>query len=381
MAGATPGRSAGAGARRGRSAERPRDDRGGRPRDGHATGPGRGHWRRTLRCAATGRGGRRRHDRAAGARDRPGGAGRGPPVRGRGDGPQGAGADRATAGHLRPALHLRPSGNGDQQPGSTHDPRCDHVRRGGHASRRPRAHLPVVRHRRGELPVSPRVVTDDDAGRAEAIAVLRAGGIVALPTDTVYGIAVSQATPGGIERLFHVKQRPPERAIALLLADAAQAAALGELAPAAAALAAALWPGPLTLVLPVRPGAAPPGSLASSVGAGAGAAEGTGTETEAGAGTVGVRVPDHASPRALAAALGPLPTTSANRSGRPDALDAATVVEELGEGVDLVLDGGRTAGSRPSTVVDMTTDPPSVLRVGVIAESTIRAILEAAART
>ena len=99
----------------------------------------------------------------------------------------------------------------------------------------------------------PRVVRDDPAGRAAAIEVLRAGGIVVLPTDTVYGIAVALATPGGIERLFHVKQRPPEKAIALLLADADQAGELGLVSPAAAALAAALWPGPLTLVLPARP--------------------------------------------------------------------------------------------------------------------------------
>jgi L-threonylcarbamoyladenylate synthase len=208
--------------------------------------------------------------------------------------------------------------------------------------------------------VRPRVVRDDPAGRAEAIEVLRAGGIVALPTDTVYGIAVALATRGGIERLFHVKQRPPEKAIALLLADAAQAGVLGVVSPAAAALAAALWPGPLTLVLPARPDAALPEVL------------GAGTRT------VGVRLPDHAAPRALAAAVGPLPTTSANRSGRPDPLEAATVVAELGGAVDLILDGGRTPGSRPSTVVDLTVEPAVVRRVGLIDEARIREVLAAA---
>src|SRR3970282_2968494 len=101
----------------------------------------------------------------------------------------------------------------------------------------------------------PRVVRDDPAGRAAAIEVLPAGGNVALPTDTVYGIAVALATPGGIERLFHVKQRPPEKAIALLLADADQAGERGPVSPAAAALAAALWPGALTLLLPAGPAA------------------------------------------------------------------------------------------------------------------------------
>jgi L-threonylcarbamoyladenylate synthase len=205
-----------------------------------------------------------------------------------------------------------------------------------------------------------RVIPDGPAGRAEAIEVLRAGGIVALPTDTVYGIAVALATPGGIERLFHVKHRPPDKAIALLLADAAQAAELAEVSPAAAALAAALWPGPLTLVLRARPDAGLPDVLV------------------AGSRAVGVRLPDHPAPRALAAAVGPLPTTSANLSGRPDPLDAATVIAELGDGVDLVLDGGRTPGSRPSTVVDLTVDPPAVLRVGLIDEARVRAVLAGA---
>ncbi|MEA2612954.1 MAG: L-threonylcarbamoyladenylate synthase, partial [Chloroflexota bacterium] len=93
-----------------------------------------------------------------------------------------------------------------------------------------------------------RIVPDDEAGRAVAVKVLRDGGIVALPTDTVYGIAVSLATPGGIERLFHVKQRPPDKAVMLLLDDAAQAAEAGLMTPAATALASACWPGGLTVV-------------------------------------------------------------------------------------------------------------------------------------
>ena len=205
------------------------------------------------------------------------------------------------------------------------------------------------------------MVPDGPAGRAQAIEVLRAGGVVALPTDTVYGIAVALATTGGIERLFHVKRRPPEKGIAVLLADAEQAGIVGELTPAAAALATALWPGALTLILRARPDAVLPGALTG------------------GAPTVGVRLPDHPAPRALAAAVGPLPTTSANLSGQPDPIEAATVVEELGEGVDLVLDGGRTSGSRPSTVVDLTTDPPVIRRLGAIDEARIREILASVA--
>jgi L-threonylcarbamoyladenylate synthase len=200
-------------------------------------------------------------------------------------------------------------------------------------------------------------VLDDAAGRAAAIEVLRGGGIVALPTDTVYGIAVALATSGGIERLFRVKDRPPEKGIALLLADADQAWDLGVATLAARRLAAAFWPGPLTLVLERRPEIELPDALTG------------------GAATVGVRVPDHDAPRALAAALGPLPTTSANRSGEPDALDAASVVADLGGRVDLVLDGGTTRGAAPSTVVDCTREPVKILREGVLGEARIRQAL------
>jgi len=208
---------------------------------------------------------------------------------------------------------------------------------------------------------TPRVVPDGPAGRAEAIEVLLAGGIVAIPTDTVYGISVALETPNGIERLFHVKQRPPDRAIALLLADADQAAAVADVSAAARALATALWPGPLTLVLPARRDAPLPAVL------------------RAGGATVGVRLPDHPAPRALAAAVGPLPTTSANLSGRPDSVDAGTVINELGDRIDLVLDGGRTSGARPSTVVDLTVEPPVIRRVGLVDEARIRALLATAA--
>src|SRR4029079_4128920 len=106
-----------------------------------------------------------------------------------------------------------------------------------------------------------RVVADDATGRMEAIEVLRGGGGVALPTDTVYGIAVALDTPGGIERLFRVKRRPPDKSIALLLADADQARTLGVVTPAAAVLGAAYWPGGLTLVLARKPGTVLPEAL------------------------------------------------------------------------------------------------------------------------
>lgn len=202
-----------------------------------------------------------------------------------------------------------------------------------------------------------RLVPDGPAAHVEAIERLRAGEIVAVPTDTVYGIAADMALPDAIERLFAAKQRPPEKAVAVLLADAAQADSLGVVSPAAAVLAARFWPGGLTLVLPVRPEARLPRVLA------------------AGAPTIGVRVPDHPTPRAIAAVLGPLPTTSANRSGEPDARDAREIHERLGASLGLVIDGGPTRGGPASTVVDCTLEWPSILREGAIPSAEIAAAL------
>ena len=194
-----------------------------------------------------------------------------------------------------------------------------------------------------------RIVPDDDAGRQAAADALRAGGIVALPTDTVYGIAVALDTPGGIEALLAAKRRPPEKGVMLLLADAAQAPEIGEWPATAATLAGAFWPGGLSLVVPQRPDVPLPAALTG------------------GARTIGLRAPDHAAPRALAAAVGPLPTTSANVSGLPEARTAAEILEQLGEVIALVLDAGPAHGGPASTVVDCTVDPPRVLRAGSIA--------------
>ena len=205
-----------------------------------------------------------------------------------------------------------------------------------------------------------RVVTDDATGRALAVDVLRRGGVVALPTDTVYGIGVALATPGGIERLFRAKRRPPDRGIMLLLDEAAQADGIGVMTPAAAALAEACWPGGLTVVVAQRPEVALPDVLTG------------------GARTIGLRVPDHDAPRALARSVGPLPVTSANVSGVPEARDAAGILEQLGDAVDLVLDGGPAHGGPPSTVVDCTGERPAILRLGAIPRESVVAILGAA---
>lgn len=202
-----------------------------------------------------------------------------------------------------------------------------------------------------------RLAADDADGRAEAVGVLRAGGLVAMPTDTVYGIGVALAAEDGLKRLFAAKDRPLDRAIVLLVADLEQAGSVGVLSPTVRALAARFWPGGLTIVLAQVPGAGLPAELT------------------AGLSTIGVRVPDHESPRALARALGPLPVTSANLSDRPDARDAAAVMDQLGARIDLVLDGGPTRRGVPSTVVDCSDDFPRVLRLGAIGSDAIAAVL------
>jgi L-threonylcarbamoyladenylate synthase len=208
--------------------------------------------------------------------------------------------------------------------------------------------------------VAARVVADDPEGRAEAIDVLRRGGVVAIPTDTVYGVAVALDTVGGVERLFQVKRRPPEKAVMVLLDDVEQVADLVDVTPAARALAD-LWPGGLTLVLPLRAGAPLPNALTAGIP------------------TLGVRVPNHDTPRALARAVGPLPATSANPSGEPEARSAADVVATLGERVDLVVDGGPSPGGVPSTVVDCAAEPVRIVRAGAIAVAEIAARLDRAA--
>ena len=209
-----------------------------------------------------------------------------------------------------------------------------------------------------------RRLLDGPETRIEAARVLAGGGVVAFPTDTVYGIAVALDTPGGIERLFAAKQRPPDKAIALLIADAAQAAEIGEVNDAASALATAFWPGGLTLVIPLRRDRSLPVALSG--------------DPAIQHPKVGLRVPDHDAPRALARAVGPLPTTSANRSGAPEARDADELEAELGPALDLILDGGPAHGGPASTVVDTTTEPVRILREGAIPVERIDACLTSA---
>jgi L-threonylcarbamoyladenylate synthase len=186
------------------------------------------------------------------------------------------------------------------------------------------------------------VAVEDPSALERAAAALLAGRAVVLPTDTVYGVA---ALPAHEDELRRLKGRPESVPIAVLVADATQAevAAGAPLTPLGALLAAAFWPGPLTIVLPTATGS-----------------------------TLGVRCPDHDFVRALAAAAGPLATTSANRHGAPTPTTAAEAAAALADAVSLVVDGGEVAGTA-STVVDATGAEPVILREGGIGSAEVAA--------
>jgi len=190
-------------------------------------------------------------------------------------------------------------------------------------------------------------ITDKSAIQ-RGLDVLKRGGVVAFPTDTVYGIAVSVFDSHGIERLYEIKERETLKAIAVLVGDRSQ---IESLSPSVSRMARLLmehfWPGPLTLVVPSS--SALPANLSPGP-------------------TVGVRMPDHPFTLAFLKQAGPLATTSANLSGGANTLDAMQVLEQLGGRIELILDGGRTAGGIPSTVVDCTGDAPVILRQGPITE-------------
>jgi len=211
--------------------------------------------------------------------------------------------------------------------------------------------------------VTARIVLDDGRGRSVALEVLREGGIVAFPTDTVYGIGVAPGPPDGIERLFAAKQRPPDRAIVLLIGDAEDVAGVATWTPAGEALARAFWPGGLTIVLP------------RAIDARVRLALSHGDEPPA---TVGLRVPNHAAPRFLAARLGALPTTSANRSGQPEAATAEAIGEQLGDSIALILDAGPAPGGPPSTVADASGEGVTIVRHGAVPDEEIARVLQGA---
>jgi L-threonylcarbamoyladenylate synthase len=175
------------------------------------------------------------------------------------------------------------------------------------------------------------------------------GGVIAMPTDTLYGLAADPFSASAVARVFAVKGRTADHALPLIAADAAQIAShLGPLSGLAARLADRFWPGPLTLLVVAPPALA--------------------LEVSGGTGRVGVRVPADNVARAIcAAACRPVTATSANISGEPASADPDDVERTLGDRIDLLIDAGPTRGGAPSTIVDVTGETPALVRAGAIA--------------
>jgi L-threonylcarbamoyladenylate synthase len=179
-----------------------------------------------------------------------------------------------------------------------------------------------------------------------ALEILRDGGLVAFPTDTVYGVGGLAFSATAVDELYLVKGRSIEKAIPILLGSIDQLSLVAsEINNLARRLVERFWPGPLTLVLPRHPNLPP--NLSPYP-------------------TVGVRMPDHPDVLALLNRSGPLAVTSANLSGGQNTLTAQEVFSQLNERIPLILDGGQTPGGQPSTVVDCTGDEPIILRPGPI---------------
>jgi L-threonylcarbamoyladenylate synthase len=191
----------------------------------------------------------------------------------------------------------------------------------------------------------------------QAMERLRRGEVIAIPTDTVYGVATDGFNPDAIDKLFAAKERPRDKPIPLLLADASDLRQVALHIPRGAlVLAGRFWPGGLTLVVC--------------------ACEHVPPILRAGGDSVAVRVPNYPVPRDLARILGrPLAATSANISGGPNPSTAQEVEQQLGGRIGLILDGGTVGAGLPSTVIDLTVTPPRVLRAGALPLVDIEAVL------
>ena len=198
------------------------------------------------------------------------------------------------------------------------------------------------------------VLKADEPGAIQRAArLLREHKVVAFPTDTVYGLGALAFRAEDVAALYRAKDRPPEKAIAVLLADQSMVDQVADHIPTVARrLMDRFWPGALTLIVPKRL------NVPDAVSGGL---------------TVGVRVPALDACRHLLALTGPLAVTSANLSGRPSPRSAAEVLEQLDGRIHAVLDGGATGGV-PSTVLDCSRSPPAIVRPGPITDEQLRAV-------
>ncbi|MCK4369391.1 MAG: threonylcarbamoyl-AMP synthase [Dehalococcoidales bacterium] len=190
----------------------------------------------------------------------------------------------------------------------------------------------------------------------QAITILKQGGIVAFPTDTVYGLGAGISIGRAVERVYQVKKRPRSMALPLLLSDKSQIGEVAQPVPQVAwLLADKFLPGALTIVL-FKSESVP--DIVSGRGK-----------------TIAIRIPDHAVPLALAQGVGtPIVGTSANLSGKPSPLTADDVRAQLGGKIDLIIDGGRCPGGKESTIVDLTGETPVILREGAISREELQRV-------
>jgi L-threonylcarbamoyladenylate synthase len=186
----------------------------------------------------------------------------------------------------------------------------------------------------------------------KGVEILQKGGVIAFPTDTVYGLGADAFNPTAVERIYEIKNRPKYQQFPLLIADIERLVSLAEPIPEIAwFLARRFWPGGLTLVLPKTDSL--PAYLASRP-------------------TIAVRIPNHPACQALIQHLGnPIIGTSANISDQPSALTAEEVAQQLGGKIDLIINGGKCPGGKESTIVDVTREAPVILRQGIIPSNEI----------
>jgi len=200
-------------------------------------------------------------------------------------------------------------------------------------------------------------MTDIEKQIREAVTILKNGGVVAYPTDTVYGLGACMTDFNAVDRIFQVKGRPKGMALPVLLADLKQIEEIvTDFTPAARRLAGEFFPGALTIILPKNDGV--PDIITG------------------GGKTIAFRIPNHPVPLAIVKGLGkPIVGTSANLSGHPSGLTAAAVREQIGDKIDMVIDGGKCPGGIESTVIDLSGEKPVIRRQGVIPIEKLRKIL------
>jgi L-threonylcarbamoyladenylate synthase len=205
-----------------------------------------------------------------------------------------------------------------------------------------------------------KIATKKDLGPAitKAANLINSGGIVAIPTESFYGLAVNPTDVKAIHRLFEIKKRRGDQPILILIPSVEQLDHyVGHVPDIARRLMNQFWPGGLTLIFEGKPNLP--------------------RELTAGTGKIGVRLSSHPIATALAQAVGaPITGTSANISGQPACSSAKEVLQHLGDKVDLILDGGKTAGGKGSSVLDVTMDPPVIVREGMVGREQIERCLK-----